>query len=203
MTRVTLNAEHFGNHLQPLSGFTKHLKTNAAADIGQVSRQVYKGSFRADIFWSAQGHYVSATGLVPLRFDLQACKIAWSSAVFGFYVARHNKNLRIWSWVFGLRALALGLWFSFCHERFGKHKGKRPKAKDQSPFYSSSALNFSSTEKSSSVVTSPTTEPLVAISRRSRRIIFPDLVFGNASVNRISSGRARAPISFTTWARNS
>src|SRR5258705_1023571 len=97
MTRVTLNPEYFGNHLQPFSGFTKHLKTNAAADIGQVSRQVYQGSFRADIFRSALGNYVSATRLVPLRFDLQARKIAWSSAVFGFYVARHNRNLRIWS----------------------------------------------------------------------------------------------------------
>src|SRR5258705_13214239 len=97
MTRVTLNAEHFCNHLQTLSGFTEHLKTNAAADIGQVSRQVYKGSFRADIFRSALGNYVSATWFVPLRFDLQACKIAWSSAVLGFYVARHNRNLRIWS----------------------------------------------------------------------------------------------------------
>src|SRR5258705_13785972 len=97
MTRVPLNAEHFGNHLQTLSGFTEHLKTNGAADIGQVSRQVYQSSFRADIFRSALGDSVSATRLVPLRFDLQACKIAWSSAVFDFYVARHNKNLRIWS----------------------------------------------------------------------------------------------------------
>jgi hypothetical protein len=34
----------------------------------------------------------------------------------------------------------------------------------QKQCYSSSALNFSNTEKSSSVVTSPATEPLVAIS---------------------------------------
>jgi hypothetical protein len=53
--------------------------------------------------------------------------------------------------------------------------------------HSSSVLSFSSTEKSSSVVTSPATVPLVAISRSSRRIIFPDLVFGKASEKRISS----------------
>ena len=64
-------------------------------------------------------------------------------------------------------------------------------------------LSFSRTEKSSSVVTSPATVPLVAISRNSRRMIFPERVFGSMSVNRISSGRASAPISFVTWARNS
>ena len=52
---------------------------------------------------------------------------------------------------------------------------------------------------SSSVVTSPRTAPLVAISRSSRRMILPERVFGSASVKRISSGRASAPISLTTW----
>ena len=64
--------------------------------------------------------------------------------------------------------------------------------------YSSSDRNFSSTEKSSSVVVSPATEPLVAISRRRRRMIFPDRVLGKASEKRISSGRASAPISLAT-----
>src|ERR1043165_6821469 len=67
--------------------------------------------------------------------------------------------------------------------------------------YSSSALSFSSTEKSSSVVPSPATVTLVAISRNNRRMILPDRVFARASVNLISSGRASAPISFTTCSR--
>src|SRR6266511_5301159 len=58
--------------------------------------------------------------------------------------------------------------------------------------YSSSALSFSKTEKSSRVVTSPATVPLVAISRNNLLIIFPDLVLGRASLNRTSSGRAKA-----------
>ncbi len=64
--------------------------------------------------------------------------------------------------------------------------------------HSSSARNFSSTEKSSSVVTSPATEPLVAISRNKRRMILPERVFGSISLKRISSGRASAPISLVT-----
>src|SRR6266446_3372603 len=64
--------------------------------------------------------------------------------------------------------------------------------------YSSSVRSFSRTEKSSNVVTSPATEPLVAISRNKRRMIFPERVFGRASAKRRSSGRASAPISFAT-----
>ena len=56
---------------------------------------------------------------------------------------------------------------------------------------------------SSSVVTSPATVWLVTISRSSRRMILPLRVFGSPSVNRISSGRAKAPISFATHCRNS
>ena len=51
---------------------------------------------------------------------------------------------------------------------------------------------------SSSVVMSPRTAPLVAISRSRRRMILPERVLGSASVKRISSGRASAPISLTT-----
>src|SRR6185369_11642056 len=69
--------------------------------------------------------------------------------------------------------------------------------------HSSSALSFSSTEKSSRVVTSPATVPLVAISRNKRRMILPDRVLGRASLNLISSGRASVPISFTTCSRSS
>src|ERR1044072_3374332 len=74
---------------------------------------------------------------------------------------------------------------------------------DSRHVHSSSARNFSSTDKSSRVVTSPATVPLVAISRSKRRMILPDRVLGSASVNLISSGRARAPISFTTCSRSS
>src|SRR5450432_2763493 len=63
----------------------------------------------------------------------------------------------------------------------------RPPAANNHTRYASSSRSFSSTEKSSNVVTSPATEPLVAISRNSRRMIFPDRVFGNMSVKRISS----------------
>ena len=45
--------------------------------------------------------------------------------------------------------------------------------------YSSCSRSFAITEKSSSVVTSPLISPFVAISRSSRRIIFPDRVFGS------------------------
>src|SRR5207247_1096522 len=51
--------------------------------------------------------------------------------------------------------------------------------------YSSSARSFSSTEKSSSVVTSPRTAAPAAISRRRRRMIFPERVLGSESVKRI------------------
>jgi hypothetical protein len=64
--------------------------------------------------------------------------------------------------------------------------------------YSSSCLNFSSTDRSSSVVTSPATALPDAISRRRRRMILPERVFGSASVKRMSSGFASAPISFAT-----
>ena len=45
--------------------------------------------------------------------------------------------------------------------------------------YSSCSRSFAITEKSSSVVTSPLISPFVAISRSSRRMIFPDRVFGS------------------------
>src|SRR5436853_3040696 len=71
------------------------------------------------------------------------------------------------------------------------------------PLYSSSLLSFAITAKSSSVVTSPFTSPVPASSRRRRRMILPLLVLGSASVKRMSSGRARAPISFVTHLRSS
>ena len=46
------------------------------------------------------------------------------------------------------------------------------------------------------MVTSPVTAFEVTISRSRRRMILPLRVLGSASVNRISSGRAKAPISF-------
>src|SRR6185503_8234718 len=73
----------------------------------------------------------------------------------------------------------------------------------RTPYYSSSSFNFASTAKSSSVVTSPFTSPLVASSRSKRRMILPLLVFGSASLKRRSSGFASAPISFATQRRNS
>ena len=60
--------------------------------------------------------------------------------------------------------------------------------------YSSSALSFARTVKSSSVVVSPVTALPLATSFSNRRMIFPLRVFGNASANRISSGFAMAPI---------
>ena len=64
--------------------------------------------------------------------------------------------------------------------------------------YSSSPLNFSSTEKSSRVEVSPVVFPVVTISRSNLRMILPERVLGRASVNRISSGFALGPISFAT-----
>ena len=70
--------------------------------------------------------------------------------------------------------------------------------------YSSSLpLSFSNTEKSSSVVVSPVTDPVAAISLSSLLMILPLRVFGRASLKRISSGLARAPISLTTCCRSS
>ena len=54
------------------------------------------------------------------------------------------------------------------------------------------------TVKSSSVVTSPFTSPLVASSLSSRRMIFPLRVLGRASVKRIWSGLAKLPICLPT-----
>src|SRR5262249_40841857 len=73
------------------------------------------------------------------------------------------------------------------------------RARDINPAYpSSSSRSRASTLKSSSVVVSCVVALPPAMSRSSRRMIFPDLVFGNASVKRTSSGRARVPISLTT-----
>src|SRR5215472_12135777 len=69
--------------------------------------------------------------------------------------------------------------------------------------YSSSSFSLAITERSSSVVTSPRTSPSVASSLSSRRIIFPLRVFGSASLKRISSGLASAPISLATHCRSS
>ncbi len=68
---------------------------------------------------------------------------------------------------------------------------------------SSLSFNLEITEKSSSVVVSPLTSPLVASSRSKRRMIFPLRVFGSMSVKRMSSGFASAPISFATQRRSS
>src|SRR6202041_2060389 len=68
---------------------------------------------------------------------------------------------------------------------------------------SSSSRSFERTDRSSSVVVSPRVSSPDAIWRRRRRMILPLRVFGKASVNLMSSGRASAPISLTTWARNS
>ena len=60
---------------------------------------------------------------------------------------------------------------------------------------SSCSFSFARTLKSSSVVVSPLTSPPVAISFSRRRMILPLRVLGSASVKRISSGWASAPIS--------
>src|SRR5262249_8102585 len=64
--------------------------------------------------------------------------------------------------------------------------------------YSSSSRNFARTEKSSSVVVSPTVALPEARSRSRRRMILPLRVFGRASVKRISSGFAKLPIALAT-----
>ena len=64
--------------------------------------------------------------------------------------------------------------------------------------YSSSSRSFASTDKSSSVVVSPTVWFPAARSLSKRRMIFPLRVFGNESVNRISSGLAKLPMVLPT-----
>jgi methyl-accepting chemotaxis protein len=68
---------------------------------------------------------------------------------------------------------------------------------------SSLSFNLAITPKSSSVVVSPFTSPLLASSRSRRRMIFPLRVLGSMSVKRMSSGLAMAPISFATHIRKS
>jgi hypothetical protein len=65
------------------------------------------------------------------------------------------------------------------------------------------AASLVTTDKSSSVVTSPTTVFDVTISRSRRRMILPLRVFGSASVKRICSGLAKLPISCATHLRSS
>ena len=64
--------------------------------------------------------------------------------------------------------------------------------------YSSSALSFARTLRSSRVVVSPVTLFPLATSFSKRRMIFPLRVFGSASAKRISSGFAIAPICVPT-----
>ena len=73
----------------------------------------------------------------------------------------------------------------------------------RNPPHSSSSRSFASTLRSSSVVVSPVDSRPAAMSRSRRRMILPLRVFGSASVKRISSGRASAPISFATCAFSS
>lgn len=55
---------------------------------------------------------------------------------------------------------------------------------------------------SASVVVSPRARPS-AMSRSSLRMIFPERVFGRSAENKMSSGRASAPIFFATNSRSS
>jgi hypothetical protein len=52
------------------------------------------------------------------------------------------------------------------------------------------------------VVVSPTVSLPEAMSRKRRRMILPERVFGSASVKRISLGFAIAPICRVTWSSN-
>src|SRR5262245_35121561 len=65
-----------------------------------------------------------------------------------------------------------------------------------SPYWS---LSRATTAGSARVVVSPSAFPS-AMSRRSRRMIFPDRVLGRSEAQIRSSGRASAPIFLTTWA---
>src|SRR5262249_37029867 len=67
--------------------------------------------------------------------------------------------------------------------------------------HSSSWRSRASTPKSSSVVVSCVVCLPPATSRNSLRMILPERVFGRASVNRTSSGRASGPITLTTCSR--
>ena len=84
-----------------------------------------------------------------------------------------------------------------------RRKGRSMRPPSVEILYSSSCCKREITPISSSVVTSPFTSPLDASSRRRRRMILPERVFGNWSVNRMSSGLAIEPISFATQARSS
>src|SRR5262249_34332541 len=64
------------------------------------------------------------------------------------------------------------------------------------------ALIPSTTVGSASVVTSPGAWSS-ATSRRSRRMILPDRVFGSSSVKSTDFGLAIGPMSWATWSRNS
>ncbi len=78
--------------------------------------------------------------------------------------------------------------------RWGRLGSTLPATTVLDRFYSSAALSFASTLKSSSVVVSPVTLLPLAISFSKRRMILPLRVFGSASAKRTSSGFAIAPI---------
>src|ERR1041385_8621397 len=139
---MTLDAQHFGNHLYFLARLTEPFQTHATANVRQLPRQVNERAFGPDVFGGAFSDDVCTGRLIPLSFHLETGEVTWSRAIVCF----DSGHARA----------------SFTENRmYVSYKT-----------YSSSALNFSNTEKSSSVVTSPATEPLVAISRRSLRMIF-------------------------------
>jgi hypothetical protein len=73
---MTFDAQHFRDYLKLFTRLAEHLETYATADVGQLSWQVNKRSFRADIFRCAFGHDVCAAWVIPLGFYLETGEVA-------------------------------------------------------------------------------------------------------------------------------
>src|SRR5438876_11777004 len=92
MARIALDAQHFGNHLKFLSGFSLDLEADGAANVGQTPRQMYECSCRSDVLGRSFGNHVGALNIIPLCAHLQTHQVARASAIVTLGLAKHGSS---------------------------------------------------------------------------------------------------------------
>src|SRR5215813_915383 len=94
MARVAFDAQDLCDNLKFLASLALNLKTDTAADIRKPSRQMNKGSRRANILCSTFSHNVSTLRIIPFGSHFQSYEITRAGAIVTVDLAKHSWGSR-------------------------------------------------------------------------------------------------------------
>src|ERR1051326_1659498 len=81
---MTLDAQHFGNHLKFLARLTKHSQAHSTANVRQLPRQVNQCAFGSDVLGGSFSNDMCTARFIPLSLYLETGEVTWSRAIVCF-----------------------------------------------------------------------------------------------------------------------